>query len=210
MKKSVKENQIFQEKVAEPLSGKGESVLLAAIDLFARYGYRKTSIDDIAAAANVAKRTVYLHFESKADVFRAMALYLLELTRSRVETALKSEGSPADRLTALLYANYGTAFERFGASDHVQDLEAAGTELLQAGILAWEQEYEDYIVAFLRGLKRKGEIGGPPPGLTLAQIVRMTMRGATAAKHEAAIKGDLEAYRKRLRELALFLLAALR
>lgn len=210
MKKSETRNQISEEKVSELPSGKGEAVLLAAIELFARYGYRKTSIDEIAAAAKVAKRTVYLHFENKAAVFRAMAEYLTELTRSRFEAALKSKGTPVERLTELLYANYGTAFERFGASEYVQDLEAAGEELLQASIVKWAQEYEDRLVAFLRSLARAGEIGGPPPGLTLAQVVRMTMRGATAAKHDPSLRGDVEAYRECLRELALFALAALR
>lgn len=210
MKESSQEKQVFGKKSAEAPSGKGESVLLAAIDLFARYGYRKTSVDEIAEAAQVAKRTVYLHFENKAAIFRAMAEYLAELTRSRFEAGLKTQGSPAERLTELLYANYGTAFERFGASEYVRDLEAAGAELLQTDIVAWEQEYENRLVAFLRGLRKADEIGGPPAGLTLSQVVRITMRGATAAKHDPSIRGDVEAYRVRLRELALFALAALR
>jgi hypothetical protein len=131
------------------------------------------------------------------------------LTRERFDAALRSKGAAEEKLTALLYANYGTAFERFGASEYVQDLEAAGAELLHASIVEWAQEYEDRLVAFLRGLKRSGEISGPPEGLTLSQIVRMTMRGATAAKHDPAIRGDVKVYRERLRELALFALAAL-
>lgn len=210
MKEITEGKQVFREKNAEPPSGKGESVLLAAIDLFSKYGYRKTSIDEIAEAAKVAKRTVYLHFENKAAVFRAMAEYLAELTRGRFDAALKREGTPEERLTELLYANYGTAFEHFGASEHVQDLEAAGAELLEASIVAWEQEYEDRMVAFLRGLRRAGELGSHPLGLTLSQMVRIIMRGATAAKHDPSLRGDVEAYRERLHDLAIFLLAALR
>jgi AcrR family transcriptional regulator len=209
MKRPGEKTQSARKKdVARSL--KGESVLQAAIDLFARYGYRKTSVDEIAEAAGVSKRTVYLHFDGKEAIFRAMAEYMAEVTRERFEAALKSGGTAAERLTDLLYANYGTMFERFGASEYVADLEAAGVELLQTNIVEWAQEYEDRFVAFLRGLKRSGEIGGPPEGLTLAQIVRMTMRGATAAKHDPTIRGEVGAYRERLHELALFALAALR
>src|SRR5882762_5395810 len=49
----------------ESRSAKPNAIVLAALELFARYGYRKTSIDDIAQAAQVAKCTVYLHFENK-------------------------------------------------------------------------------------------------------------------------------------------------
>jgi AcrR family transcriptional regulator len=48
----------------------------SGLRLFIQHGYRKTSIDDIAQAARVAKRTVYLHFENKAAVFLAILKYL--------------------------------------------------------------------------------------------------------------------------------------
>jgi AcrR family transcriptional regulator len=66
-------------------SAKPNAIVLAALELFTRYGYRKTSIDDIALAAQVAKRTVYLHFENKAAVFLAILEYLSDQVR---QTAL--------------------------------------------------------------------------------------------------------------------------
>ena len=210
MKAADERDRVSQKNPPSTPTGKGEEVLQAAIDLFARYGYRKTSVDEIADAAKVAKRTVYLHFENKAAIFCAMAEYMADLTRRRFEEALQSKGTPEDRFTALLYANYGTAFERFGASEQVEDLELAGRELLAASIIAWAQEYEDRMTVFLEELRGESEIAGPPPGLTLAKMVRITMRGADAAKHDPTIRGNVEAYRERLRELALFMLAALR
>ena len=41
-------------------------ILEAATELFMRQGYRKTSVDEIARRAEVAKGTVYLHFDNKA------------------------------------------------------------------------------------------------------------------------------------------------
>jgi AcrR family transcriptional regulator len=49
--------------------GKREAILQAALELFGRYGYRRTSIDDIARQAGVAKGTVYLYVESKEALF---------------------------------------------------------------------------------------------------------------------------------------------
>jgi TetR/AcrR family acrAB operon transcriptional repressor len=40
----------------------------AAAELFAHYGYAKTTIDDIAASAGVSKGAVYLHFRSKDEL----------------------------------------------------------------------------------------------------------------------------------------------
>jgi len=46
----------------------GESILDAAGKLFEQYGYRKTTIEEIAQEARIGKGTVYLHFKSKEDV----------------------------------------------------------------------------------------------------------------------------------------------
>ena len=59
-------------RTKEGTSAKPKAIVLAALELFTRYGYRRTSIDDIARAAQVAKRTVYLHFENKAALFLAI------------------------------------------------------------------------------------------------------------------------------------------
>ncbi len=48
---------------------KKESILAAACKTFARFGFKKTAIDEIATAAGVAKGTVYLCCKSKEDLF---------------------------------------------------------------------------------------------------------------------------------------------
>lgn len=50
-------------------------ILQAATELFMAQGYRKTSVDEIARRAEVAKGTVYLHFKNKSDLLiHAVAL----------------------------------------------------------------------------------------------------------------------------------------
>jgi len=48
---------------------KRQRILDAATNVFVQRGYKDTSIDDIARVAGVAKGTVYLACESKADLF---------------------------------------------------------------------------------------------------------------------------------------------
>jgi TetR/AcrR family transcriptional regulator len=45
------------------------AVLDSAVRCFGRLGYKKTSMDDVAADAGVAKGTVYLYCDSKQDLF---------------------------------------------------------------------------------------------------------------------------------------------
>ncbi len=39
-----------------------ESILQAAVGVFLRYGYKKTSMDDLARAAGLSRQGLYLHF----------------------------------------------------------------------------------------------------------------------------------------------------
>ena len=53
---------------ADPKERKRLRILTAAGELIARHGYRRTSVEDIAKHAGVAKGTVYLYFKTKADL----------------------------------------------------------------------------------------------------------------------------------------------
>lgn len=64
-----------------PEDARIDQIADAALRLFARYGYKRSSMDDIAKEAGLAKATLYLHFKGKDDVFRAM----LNLLARRVE-----------------------------------------------------------------------------------------------------------------------------
>src|SRR5260370_15083453 len=94
----------------ESASAKQNAIVLAGLQLFTQYGYRKTSIDDIAQAAQVAKRTVYLHFENKAAVFLAILEYLGDQLRQECASAERAGGTAVDRLTGLLDAYFGLGF----------------------------------------------------------------------------------------------------
>jgi AcrR family transcriptional regulator len=191
-------------------SAKPNAIVLAGLQLFTRYGYRKTSMDEIAQAAQVAKRTVYLHFENKAAVFLAILEYLGNQVRLRCAAAELEAGTPADRLTGLLDAYFGMGFDLFSKSEHMPELEETFSKLARTRIGGLNTEYEDRLARFLRSLEKTGEIGGPPPGLTVEQIVHILMRAAEGAKHDSKVQGDRKALERRLRELALLALAAMK
>src|SRR5215471_12275157 len=48
-----------------------QRLLDVASDLLVRWGYRRTTLDDVAREAGVGKGTIYLHWKDKKDLFRA-------------------------------------------------------------------------------------------------------------------------------------------
>ena len=75
----------------------------AALALFVEKGFAATRLDDVAARAGVSKGTLYLYFDSKEALFRAVieesVLPLIEVSEARVEAQL---GDPARLLRELL------------------------------------------------------------------------------------------------------------
>jgi len=67
---------------------RADRILDAAAELVQRWGYRKTTVDDIARQAGVAKGTVYLHWKAREDLFIALLrredLKLVEDIRQRI------------------------------------------------------------------------------------------------------------------------------
>ena len=61
---------------------KRDDILDAALHEFEARGFRETSMDRIAATAQVSKRTVYNHFPSKEALFDAMAAQLIDRVQS--------------------------------------------------------------------------------------------------------------------------------
>ena len=65
-----------------------ETILEAARGVFAEKGILASTIDEIAARAEVAKGTIYLHFKSKEEMFSALLEEGLALVGKRFSEAV--------------------------------------------------------------------------------------------------------------------------
>ncbi len=68
-------------------------ILTAAIKVFGKQGFNDTCVDDIAAAARIAKGTLYLYFKSKEDIYvTAVHQAVIELQRLSAERTRSASG----------------------------------------------------------------------------------------------------------------------
>src|SRR5687767_11333382 len=74
------------------------AVLDAAASVFLRYGYRKASMDDVAAAAGLSRQALYLRFANKDELFRAAVEHVLTRSLDAARTALRSTGELQERI----------------------------------------------------------------------------------------------------------------
>jgi AcrR family transcriptional regulator len=80
----------------DPKTRKRQRIIQAATDLFIQHGYRKTSVDEVAHRAGVAKGTVYLYFKTKAELLTQAIVE--EKKRYLIEIKPVLEAPPAERL----------------------------------------------------------------------------------------------------------------
>ena len=111
---------------------KRERILTAATKLFVTHGYRKTSVEDVAQAAGVAKGTVYLYYANKAELLlHAIGSEQLQYL-SAFAPIFDSDLSPEERLRqyitlCIIWVQKLPLLARFTSGDH--ELEIAIQEL---------------------------------------------------------------------------------
>lgn len=76
-------------------------VITAASRRFKRFGFKKTSVDDIALDAGVAKSTLYQHFRSKEELFMSVIVYEAQTAREEVLKRLGEINDPVMRLRRI-------------------------------------------------------------------------------------------------------------
>lgn len=92
-----------QPRWARRKDARPEEIIAAALDLFVERGFASTRLDDVAARAGVSKGTLYLYFENKEDLFKAVVrgniLPVLELGEVLMESF---SGSSAELVRQLV------------------------------------------------------------------------------------------------------------
>jgi AcrR family transcriptional regulator len=70
-------------------------ILSAALASFAERGFAATRLDDVAARAGVTKGTLYLYFDSKEDLFKAVVRQELLPSLERAEAMVAGSAAPS-------------------------------------------------------------------------------------------------------------------
>lgn len=73
----------------------------AAIKAFSRKGFHKSTMDEIAEIAGVAKGTLYYHFKSKEDIFKFIIDEGIRLISDEVKDRTEHLTNPREKLEAI-------------------------------------------------------------------------------------------------------------
>ncbi len=148
-------------------------VVTAGLDAFVRFGYRRATMADIAAAAGMSRPSLYLIFPGKAAVFRALAEWLLADAVVAAEAAWPADKSIADGLADAILAKDLAVHRLIASTSHAQEI------LTQADIIAGDL-HRDMATRFADLVATRLAAAGDQDAITTARLVA---NAATGLKH---------------------------
>ena len=163
----------------------------AALDVFARYGFRRTSMADLATAAGMSRPALYLLHPNKAAVFADLAGAMLEASFAAAVAAWPPGTPVSDGLAAALLAKDLGLFRLLAASPH-------GAEILSEGTALTMDLHADIEARFRALLIERLSAAGAGDAPSLA---RMVTKAADGLKHAGGSEADYVADINRLAAL---------
>jgi AcrR family transcriptional regulator len=167
------------------------AVLDAAVGVFARYGFRKASMDEVARAADVSRQGLYLQFANKEELFRkALEQSLNNQLNAAVDALSRQQDSLELRLIAACDAWSGRFVGSLGAD--AADLMCASTSLAGATLTHYETQFELAVTrAIADSPLRAFCITADLCPADLARALHATARGLkqSSASREEFVKG---------------------
>ena len=111
--------------------------------IFTRYGFRKTTMEEIASASQMGKSSIYYYFKSKEEIFRAVVELEATMLKEQLSRIISKNNSPPERLKAyiLFRLHHVRTLENFYAALNEETLSYMGFILeIRRNFEAEEQE----------------------------------------------------------------------
>ena len=157
-----------------PASTTRQDVARAALDLFARQGYDDTTVDEIASAVGISRRTFFRYYEAKPDV--VWGEFDAELGRLRDSL---SEAPDEEPMMEVLRRSV-IATNRFGAGEldelRIRMVLISSVPTLVAHSAVRYEEWCEVVAAFAAA-----RMGGSPEDLGPQTVARASLGAAMAA-----------------------------
>lgn len=161
-------------------------VLDAAVGVFARFGFRKTSMDEVARAAGVSRQGLYLQFANKEELFRKALVHTLNQQLNAAVAALDQDDGLEQRLIAACEAWSGRFVGSLGAD--AADLMCTSTSLAGSTLSDYETQFESAVTDAIVNSPLAGICG--LAGLRPADVARALHATARGLKHSATSRED--------------------
>ena len=189
---------------------KRKAILAAAHTQFSQYGYRKTSMEDIAQELGISRASLYSYFENKDEIFRCVSTSLHDQAVAAAKMCLDDHAQVGDlglKIESALLARHRPFQYEFARSPHGKELHDEYSRLCGDIVTESHQQFQDMLSAALKAGSRRGDVDLKKAGVTAAQAAELLNLATAGLKRGAA---DPKTFEKRLRKFAAIFIEGLR
>lgn len=179
-----------------------QAILASALEAFAAYGFRKTSMDDIAKGAGMSRPAVYLHYKNKEAIVRSLVRAHYAEKTATVSQALSSDGSVSQRLARAIDGQIKGVAAML-TSPHGREMLDTSTSTASDILTEGEDEMIALYADWLRREDSAGRVRLPNGPDEAAKTITATLMGVKMTATSA------DEFEKRIAQLAELLGAGL-
>jgi AcrR family transcriptional regulator len=134
-------------------------ILDAALSVFAEKGFAAAKLTEIAQRAGVSKAALYLYFETKEDLFRAMARSLVAPDLAAIASALEASDAPFAELAPLLLARAAVLLAEGRAASLVTMVIGESRNFPDLSRI-WREDVVEQVLSLLSGVIARAQARG--------------------------------------------------
>lgn len=149
------------------------SIIEAATKSFSAFGYKATTMDQVAKLANVGKGTIYTFFKNKEELFGEIISNLITEMKQVAEHAIRSDVSFFENVHRALYSILEFRKEHQLMIKLIQEERDMGTKEVQEVMQQVDVEIVSVIQSYLKIAIEKGEISKCDPEITAFIMLRL-------------------------------------
>ncbi len=80
-----------------------DEIVLAAVGLIAKRGYRAVTLDDIASSLGYTKSIIYYYFKSKSEILSKIFVKNYDIYFEKIDETMSLDINPAERMRRVIY-----------------------------------------------------------------------------------------------------------
>lgn len=168
------------------------TILNAALEVFTTYGFRKTSMDDIARAAGLSRPALYQNFKNKTEIFRGLAEeMMLEATR-KADAEFNQPGCFRDKLTRAIDRSILEMHRFVDQTPHGKELIGISDEIAADVNESWAEAMIDIVSRGLNQTSSEGLVDLTPFRGDATTIARVFVFALEGIKNEVECGNPIE------------------
>ena len=182
---------------------KKNSILDAAAGVFAQYGFRRTTMNDIATASGVSRPALYLMFDNKEHLFKELAGHRVELALYNAQAELEKNQVVTVRFVNAIKTFERTYTEPVANSPHGDELIDVNRNLAADIMSKGRANLIAALAKVLRNADRSGDVNFQNIPLTHKGFVELLLSSMDGIKKNSTSKSEYRKQTQRLMQVFL-------